>query len=164
MTDAKKTIKPILIFGYGNPSRGDDALGPVFLERLAGWLGKNHGSSGLAEHIEYLTDYQLQIEHALDLVGRQLVVFVDAAQSGPAPFHLYPLTPDATLSYTTHAMSPSAILAVYQKTQPAPLPDCLMLAIRGYFFDELGADLSPEAEINLDAALMALVHRLLQSF
>ena len=28
------TVKPVLIFTWGNPSRGDDALGPLFLERL----------------------------------------------------------------------------------------------------------------------------------
>jgi Ni,Fe-hydrogenase maturation factor len=26
-----------LVFGVGNPSRGDDALGPLFIERLEAW-------------------------------------------------------------------------------------------------------------------------------
>lgn len=143
--------KPVLVFGYGNPSRGDDALGPAFMEQLQAQQFSRAGD------IDYLTDYQLQIEHALDLLNRQLVLFVDAAQSGTETFALYPLKPDAELSYTTHAMSPGAVLAVYQQTQSAPLPSCFMLAIRGYAFDELGASLSPAASANLEAAVAEVV-------
>lgn len=146
--------KAILIFGYGNPSRGDDALGPAFMEALQKRL-PDQGAS-----IDWLTDYQLQIEHALDLLGRELVLFVDAAVSGPEPFSLRPLRPDPELCYTTHAMSPGAVLAVYQQTQSAPLPPCYLLGIRGYEFDELGASLSPKARDNLDAAVTDILQRL----
>ena len=27
-------MRGMLVFGYGNPGRGDDALGPTFVERL----------------------------------------------------------------------------------------------------------------------------------
>ena len=63
--------KPILIFGYGNLSRGDDALGPLLLEHV-----EQHGD---LSQIEILCDFQLQIEHALDLQNRALVLFVDAS-------------------------------------------------------------------------------------
>ena len=49
----------VLIFGYGNLSRGDDALGPLIIE----YIEKNCFFDGL----EMITDFQLQIEHALDL-------------------------------------------------------------------------------------------------
>ena len=49
---------PLLVFGYGNPSRGDDALGPALVD----WLRRQR--RGGAE-VELLTDFQLQIEHAL---------------------------------------------------------------------------------------------------
>ena len=65
-------VAPLLVFGWGNLSRGDDALGPLCVERLRATVAQ-------AANIEYLDDYQLQIEHALDLVGRQRVLFVDAA-------------------------------------------------------------------------------------
>ena len=51
--------KPILIFGYGNLSRGDDALGPLLLEYI-----EDHCDLST---IELLVDFQLQIEHALDI-------------------------------------------------------------------------------------------------
>ena len=75
---------PLLVLGVGNPSRGDDALGPLFIERLAGALA-THVASGA---VELLTDYQLSIEHALDLAGRSRVVFVDASVRAAPPFEL----------------------------------------------------------------------------
>ena len=64
-------IKPILVFGYGNLSRGDDALGPLLLDYI-----QKHCD---LRKIELLTDFQLQIEHALDLEHRSLILFVDAS-------------------------------------------------------------------------------------
>ena len=85
-----------LIFGYGNPSRGDDALGPLLLERLA--------ADGLPD-IECLTDFQLQVEHALDLEGRDLVLFIDAHVSCQPPFAFTALLPEGDRSYTTQRIS-----------------------------------------------------------
>ena len=59
----------LVIFAVGNPSRGDDALGPELLARLADWLAKQNP----AVDVELVEDFQLQIEHALDVhrdVGR----------------------------------------------------------------------------------------------
>jgi hydrogenase maturation protease len=67
-----------LVLAVGNPSRGDDALGPALLERL------RDAGVDAAGDVELLTDFQLQIEHALDLQGRQAVLFVDAARPGVA--------------------------------------------------------------------------------
>ena len=80
----EQPVKPVLIFAYGNPSRGDDALGPECLSAMEGWLQGN----SLQSQIELLTDFQLQVEHATDLVGRRLVVFVDASVSVPARVHI----------------------------------------------------------------------------
>jgi hydrogenase maturation protease len=65
---------PLLVIGIGNPSRGDDALGPLFIERVEILLADELARG----QIELLTDFQLQLEHALDLAGRARVVFVDA--------------------------------------------------------------------------------------
>ncbi len=58
--------KSAVIFAVGNPSRGDDAIGPECYGRLEKLL-KNEILAGSVELIE---DFQLQIEHALDLQGR----------------------------------------------------------------------------------------------
>lgn len=146
MTD---TDRPeILLFACGNPSRGDDALGPM----LASQLETAERHRGL---LEVLTDFQFQVEHALDLAGRELVIFADASLSAQPPYEFMPITAEADATYTTHSMSPAAVLDVYRRVQQAPLPDCYLLSIRGYDF-ELGQPLSHHAQSNLQAAVAFL--------
>lgn len=142
------THRPILIFGYGNPSRGDDALGPEFLERLE----QARLEDKISAPFDTLTDFQLQIEHALDLQDRSLVLFVDASASSTAPFSFTRIRPIADESYTTHAMSPAAVLAVFEKINHAPPPPAFMLSISGFEFD-LGKPISKAAGSNLEQAL-----------
>jgi len=142
----KDGLAPILIFGYGNPSRGDDALGPKLIERL-----EQRKARGALSDLDLLTDFQLQVEHALDLQGRERVIFVDAGISFEGPFRLTPAHPAEDSSYTTHAMSPSAVLRVLELMTGAQPPPCELLAIRGYGF-ALGAPLSDRAAKNLDLA------------
>ena len=136
------TNSKLLIFGYGNPSRGDDALGPLLLERL-----QAAGCPG----VECLTDFQLQVEHALDLQDRELALFIDAHVSCPPPFAFTRLSPESDRSYTTHAMSPAAVLQVFSEIHHCPPPPAFLLSLRGDHF-ELGEELSPAARANLDAA------------
>ena len=138
---------PLLILGWGNASRGDDALGPMFVAALREQL-----PVGLQDQVEFLEDYQLQIEHALDLIGRERVLFIDASLNCPAPFQFAELQPAQDASLTTHALSPQALLQVYQDLQGAPPPPCTLLAIRGEAF-ELGAPPSPAAQAHLKSAL-----------
>jgi len=140
---------PVLIIGIGNPSRGDDALGPLCIERLE--------AMGLRE-MALLTDFQLQVEFALDLAGRREVVFVDASASGPEPYAFCPVGPAAGMSHTSHAISPGAVLAACEQVGVTPPPSAHVLAIRGHAF-ELGEGLSPAAARNLEAALDFLKRR-----
>jgi len=140
------SIRPVLVFGYGNPSRGDDALGPLLIERL-----EVRQRAGELQQVELLTDFQLQVEHALDLAGRELAVFVDAAASGDEPFSFSRAAPEKDASYTTHAMSAGAVLRVYENTTGEIPPPTWLVAVRGYAFD-LGAPLSLRARSNLDSA------------
>jgi len=133
---------PNLIFTWGNPSRGDDALGPAMYDLL-----QNEDFNG----VDLLTDFQLQIEHAIDLEGRERVLFVDASTSASAPFEFLRIQPEQDASYTTHAMSPGAVLAVYEQINDHPPPPAYLLSIRGYAF-ELGQPLSAQARANLQDA------------
>jgi hydrogenase maturation protease len=141
---------PTLIFGWGNPSRGDDALGPLFVDHFAELAGR-HPEWG---EVDCLTDFQLQVEHALDLQGRQRVLFVDASLDAPAPCSLVRIEAARDSSFTTHAMSPQAVLKVYADIDDGEPPPCWLLAIRGERY-ELGEGLSAEASKNLVAALLA---------
>ncbi len=135
---------PILVFTWGNPSRGDDALGPLLAERI--------DALALAD-VECLTDFQLQVEHALDLRGRQRVLFADASVGIDAPFRISPIAPARDASFTTHAMNPQAVLQAYVDFEGAPPPPCTLLEI-GAINLELGAGLSSAAQQHLDDALL----------
>ena len=136
----------IVVFAIGNDARGDDALGP----RIGEWLADRQ-----IEGVEVFVEYQLQVEHALDLREAGLVLFIDAAETGPAPYALYRLQPAAGTPALTHALSPQALLAVYRQVEGRDPPPAFMLAVRGESF-ELGAALSPAAESARDAAVDAL--------
>lgn len=136
---------PLLVFAYGNPSRGDDALGPLLLERLAAL-----NLSG----VELLTDFQLQVEHALDLQGRERVLFIDASVSCPPPYLFARLQPQQDASYTSHAMSPAALLQACLDLNGSA-PPAWLLAVRGESF-ELGESLSAGASRNLEQAFSLL--------
>lgn len=138
---------PLLVLGVGNPSRGDDALGPSFIERLAGALAAEVASGA----VELLTDYQLSIEHALDLAGRSRVVFVDASVRAAPPFQFQRVTARPDASTSTHAMSPEAVLETHRRVVGEP-PESWVLALRGERF-ELGEPLSERARAHLEAAL-----------
>ena len=142
--DKFKSPAPVLVLGWGNRSRGDDALGPLCLERLRE-LGL------IAARLEYLEDYQLQIEHALDLLGRTRVLLVDASQTCTAPFEVSNVQAVRDDSLGSHALTPAALLHLYRELHGTP-PPCTLLAIRGERF-ELGAPPSTSALRNLDAAV-----------
>ncbi|RTL54212.1 MAG: hydrogenase maturation protease [Rhodocyclaceae bacterium] len=136
-------MAPVLVFGWGNPSRGDDALGPLFVEAI----------EALAlPGVECLTDFQLQVEHALDLAGRRRVLFVDASVDAAAPYTVEALTPARDATFSSHAMSPRAVLQAWADLGN-PLPEEVkLLAIRGESF-ELGDGLTPGAKEHLQQAI-----------
>ena len=146
-TEPSNTAAPILIFSYGNPSRGDDALGPAIYDLLE----KDKRESCELDAVDLLIDFQLQIEHAVDLEQRECVLFIDAGVSASAPYEFKLLTAERDNSYTTHAMSPVAVLDVYQQINQCKPPPSYLLTIRGYEF-ELGQVLTGQAQTNLQLA------------
>jgi hydrogenase maturation protease len=140
------TTPELLILAYGNPGRGDDALGPAFLDTVA--------KLNLPQ-VECQSDMQLQVEHAMDMQGRSLVLFVDADVSCRAPFEFGEIEPVKDDSYTSHAMSPQALLHAYLQVFNKPAPVSFLLRIRGEQF-ELGDELSPSARAHLEEACRQL--------
>jgi hydrogenase maturation protease len=138
-----ETPPSTLILGWGNISRGDDALGPLFIAGLRAQLPQDQ-----IDDFEFLEDYQLQIEHALDLVGRRRVLFVDASLTCAPPFEVQTVQPRRDTSYTSHALTPEALLQVFADFQGCPPPPASLLAIRGECFD-LGESMSQAAQSHL---------------
>jgi hydrogenase maturation protease len=138
---------PLLVFGWGNASRGDDALGPLLVQQLGAMLG------GPAQaRVELLEDYQLQVEHVLDLAGRERILFVDASVDAAPPFEARAVQAASDAAVSTHALSPQALLQVYRQVHGHDAPPCTLLAIRGEAFG-LGEPLSAAAQGHLAAAL-----------
>ena len=139
-----------LVIGYGNPGRLDDGLGPSFAEGLA-----SRDLPGVAVD----SDYQLSIEDAEAASRFDAVVFVDASVSCAEPFEFRVLEPASEMSFTTHDVSPGAVLALAWRLFGSSVRG-YTLAIRGYEFDEFGERLSARAVANRGAALEFLVSAL----
>lgn len=138
---------PILLFAYGNISRGDDALAPLLVQRLL-----QHRTDRICGHpVVYLSDFQIQVEHVLDMQGCACMILVDAHTRQDAAFSFYRLRAQRDTHYTTHGMSPQTLLYTYRQTLDADPPPSYMLSLAGESF-ELGQDLSARASSNLELA------------
>lgn len=133
----------ILVIGYGNPGRLDDGLGPAFADALE--------ALDLPD-VTCDADYQLSVEHAELVAAHDVVVLVDAALDGPAPFSIRTIEPQTELSFSTHSVSPAALLGLARDLF-GHCPRGYLLGIRGYEFNEFGERLSQPARHNLSAAV-----------
>jgi len=132
----------LVVFAWGNETRGDDALGPRLAARIA--------SAGWA-HITLIEDYQLQIEHSLDLVGQDIALFIDAGQGTPAPFVFAQTAPRRAIGHTSHGVGPEAVLEAYRQVMHDDPPPAFVLCVSGESF-ELGEGLSELAQEHLAKA------------
>ncbi|WP_333823181.1 hydrogenase maturation protease [Pinisolibacter sp.] len=136
------TANRLVVLGWGNDARGDDGLGPLLLGRIAALD---------LPHVTVVEDFQLQIEHAMDLEAADLALFLDASVAAPAPFAFTETGPRDDASHSTHALSPEAVLAVFARVLGRDPPPAFVLAMRGEAF-ELGSGLGAAAAEGLDAA------------
>lgn len=151
-------IPPVLIFAIGNESRGDDALGPLLLRKLEPWLR----AENLSDQFESLEEFQLQVENAMDMKDRRLVLFIDAGIETGLPFSFYRAQVKDTPVLYSHALEPESLLKVYEQFYQEPPPAVFILCIRGEAF-ELGEALSSEASERLEQAFEFCKKRLQQA-
>jgi hydrogenase maturation protease len=137
----------ILVIGYGNPGRCDDGLGPAFAARLEALR---------LPGVTVESDYQLSIEHAHLAAQHDIVVFADAAAEigGESPFYLRPIQPAPEDCYSSHSVSPQAVLRLAAQCFGAH-PSGWLLGIRSTDLESFAEGLTSEAEANLSAALIA---------
>lgn len=157
MTDRRARI---LLLCYGNPGRLDDGLGPALAERLEGLFAEASAKADRGfEGVTVDSDYQLQVEDAARIADHDVVIFADASVSAPAPFTFRQIQPVGEISFTTHSVSPGALLALAHEHFDADAAG-YVLAIRGYEFDGFGELLSEKATSHLTAAVDFLAARL----
>lgn len=149
-----QSTAPWLLLAVGNPSRGDDALGPALLERIS-------MIEADADDVEFLVDFQLQVEHAMDLQGRQGVLFIDAARPGFLEATAQPDRQGAAIArlsaaehvpVASHALKAEAVMYVSCHIN-ADVPPSWQLAIEGECFS-LGEGLSRLGRAHLNSAVL----------
>jgi hydrogenase maturation protease len=93
----------VLVVGYGNTLRGDDALGPLAIERLR----------PLLPSAELMACHQLTAELAAKLAEVDAVLFVDAdAEGEPGTVRVERVAPATEQASLTHHVHPAALLAI----------------------------------------------------
>lgn len=125
----------LIVFAWGNESRGDDGIGPTLAGHLADL--KRPG-------LVIIEDHQLNIEHVMDFSGSTPLLFIDASVSISSGFRVSRIAPSADGNFSTHAISPQALLNVYRESIGESMPDAFLLEIAGSQF-ELGEGLSAAA-------------------
>src|ERR1035438_7128927 len=101
----------ILVYGYGNPGRQDDALGVRLAENIEQWVMDEH-----IQNVEVDCNYQLNIEDADRVSKADIVIFADASIEEIDDFIFSQVNPDnSTIEFTMHAVSPAFVLDLCRK-------------------------------------------------
>lgn len=141
-----KTRKNILVYGYGNPGRQDDGLGIAMIDLLESWIDVNE-----ITHIQLDRNYQLNIEDATVLNGKDFVIFVDASvDDNTQKYKLVPVQPSPKVAFTMHATTPGFILHLCKEMFDTE-PVTWLMHIKGLAW-EMKEELSTEARNNLQEA------------
>lgn len=144
-----------LIIGIGNPLRGDDGFGWHVIEKLQ--------EGDAAERADLVTCHQLTPEIAVSVAPSPLVVFVDAAQGGPAGevevqrIRIHQVQDSAAggaclPGALSHRLDPPELVR-YAKTLYGNCPEAVVVSVKGaaYGFSE-----------ELSAPVLAAVPRVLR--
>jgi hydrogenase maturation protease len=144
---------PLIVIGYGNELRGDDAAGPRIARAVAAW-----GLPG----VRALAIQQLAPELAADLAQADCAIFVDAyqAETHTARAEVRALDRLASASSTWHTGDPRQLLALTQAVY-GRAPRAWLVAVPAVGF-EYGAPLSPAAQAGVESGL-AIARDLIRS-
>jgi len=145
----------ILIYGYGNPGRYDDGIGPLIAERIESWAEKNNLSN-----ITVDSNYQLNIEDAYSIKDYDIVIFVDASIEAIKSYCFTSVEPSEKVEFTMHAVSPSFVLDLCRKIYDTT-PEVFLLHVKGYEF-ELKEGMSVKAMANAERSLEFLKKLILE--
>jgi len=131
----------LLVIGYGNRLRGDDAVGPLAADAVATWR---------LPGVEAVAVPQLTPELAAPLAEARCAVFVDAATDADE-VSCRAVHPSATPCAMGHALDPGGLLGLaLQAFGRAPAAWLLTIPAGGF---EVGAGLTLAAQAGLDEAL-----------
>jgi len=139
----------IYVYGFGNPGRQDDGLGPAIIDKL-----ENENVPGIITD----SNYQLNIEDAHNISQSDAVIFVDASIDTEEPFSFSKIEPSAEITFSTHTMSPESVLALCKDLYDKDM-EAYVMAIKGYEWEFLEG-LSDKAVNNFNEAYTFLIKKI----
>ncbi len=146
--NAGVSIKPLLVIAWGQRTRGDDAAGPLFLDRLRHVLGNDY-----LDRVDLIEEDQLHAELALQLLDRERVLLVGADPGASPPYALQAVRPGDDASLSSPVLSAPALMAVCEAFHGRPPPPVTLLGLTAQRFAP-GRRLSSAAAEALPAAIL----------
>jgi hydrogenase maturation protease len=140
----------VLVLGYGNPAREDDAIGPAVADRIA--------ALGL-DGVDVESDYQLTVEDAAAVAEHDAVVFVDASVDGPEPFSWRHVEAAEADTFSTHGLTAARVMGLARELFGARAP-AYLLGVRGYSFRMFCEEMTAGAARNARRAVRFLARRI----
>jgi hydrogenase maturation protease len=141
-----RSASDLLVIGYGNELRGDDAVGTKIAATVAGW--------GLAG-VKAMAVHQLTPELAEVVSQSRAVIFVDATLQTESPeVRVLPIKPANSTPSSVHSADPATILFLAQ-TVFGRVPPGWWVLVPGECF-EFTESLSPLAQRGLEMALQRI--------
>jgi len=132
----------ILIIGYGNPLRSDDAIGKQIAQTMKDHLKRSD--------VEVVLTFQLTPELVENVSHAELVVFIDAKMDGtPGEVIHEAVKPQSLTGAFTHNVTPMSLLATAYELYGA-LTNGIMISITGAGFG-YGCELSSQLQEKLPA-------------
>ncbi len=148
-------MSKILIYGYGNPGRQDDALANELVKSMEKWIAEQN-----LLDVDCDSNYQLNIEDAELISHYDTVFFVDASVEPIEDVEITEVKPsDAKVEFTMHAVSPAYVLDLCQKLY-SKTPTTYLVHIKGYEWDFM-MPISEKARRNLQKAFSLLKYKVL---
>ncbi|MCA0407191.1 MAG: hypothetical protein LCH39_13695 [Proteobacteria bacterium] len=117
------TEKPrVVIFGCGDQTRVDQAVGPRLLRQMAGEY------SAVVTCIE---DEQLRHEHALLMENADLLLFIRSCSTAPSPFLFREALASPAMTPHPTPLDPESVLSTFQQIRDRQPPPAFEVVIGG---------------------------------
>lgn len=127
----------VVIFGCGEKTHPDQAVGPRLLRQMAGEY------SAVVTCIE---DEQLRYEHALLMENADLLLFVRSCCTAPAPFLFREAQPAPSMAPHPTPLDPESVLSTFRQIRDRPPPPAFEIVVGGEHLTEHSALLGETSE------------------
>lgn len=116
----------ILVYGYGNPGRQDDAIGLILTEKIDKWSRDNN----LPIYCEY--NYQLNIEDSYKLKNFEIVIFIDSTISNKiSNYNFIKANSSSEYDFSSHIIKPQYLLYLSENIFNHKI-EAYIMEVRGY--------------------------------